>query len=338
MLPAEPGATCMTALELVDLHRGYTLRGRRIPAVDGVSLTVAAGEIVGLVGESGCGKTTLARLAACLLDPERGEVRFGGGRVSHLGEAERRGFRTGVQIVFQDPLAALNPRRCAGQLVAEPLRLNAIVPPSEIAAEVARLLAAVGLSPPLAERRPHELSGGQRQRVAIARALALRPKILICDEPVAALDVSVRAQILNLLLDLNRRSGLGILFISHDLSVVRRIAARVAVMYLGRLVELADGTTIWRRPAHPYTRLLIDSIPRGTGRRTADAGRRAVPAANGDASGPGGLESGCRFAPRCAHAVERCRAETPALRPIVGGGQAACFRVEEIRLAAEAAD
>jgi peptide/nickel transport system ATP-binding protein len=319
----------MTALELVDLHRGYTLRGRRVPAVDGVSLSVAPGEIVGLVGESGCGKTTLARLAACLLDPERGEVRFDGRRVSDLREAERRGFRAGVQIVFQDPLAALNPRRRAGQLVAEPLRLNAIVPPSEIAAEVARLLAAVGLAPALADRRPHELSGGQRQRVAIARALALRPKILICDEPVAALDVSVRAQILNLLLDLNRRHGLGILFISHDLSVVRRIAGRVAVMYLGRLVETADGATIWRHPAHPYTRLLIDSVPRGTRRRAAAGGREAA-AANGEASVPGDHEPGCRFAPRCVHAVERCRTETPALRPIESGGQAACFRVEEI--------
>jgi oligopeptide/dipeptide ABC transporter ATP-binding protein len=329
----------MTALELVDLHRGYTLRGRRVPAVDGVSLSVAPGEIVGLVGESGCGKTTLARLAACLLDPERGEVRFDGRRVSPLRETERHGFRTGVQIVFQDPLAALNPRRRARQLVAEPLRLNAIVPASEIAAEVARLLAAVGLSPALAERRPHELSGGQRQRVAIARALSLRPKILICDEPVAALDVSVRAQILNLLLDLNRRHGLGILFISHDLSVVRRIARRVAVMYLGRLVEIADGTTIWRHPAHPYTRLLIDSVPRGTRRREAPEGRRlAAAAADGEASDPGGIEPGCRFAPRCAFAIERCRSEAPALRPIEGGGQAACIRAEEIRMAGEAAD
>ena len=256
----------MTALELVDVHHGYRLRGRIVPAVEGVSLSVARGEIVGLIGESGCGKTTLARLATCLLDCDRGEVRFDGRRVSSLPERQRKGFRAGVQIVFQDPLAALNPRRRAAELIAEPLRLHDVVPGAEIEAEVTRLLAAVGLSGDLAGRRPQEMSGGQRQRVAIARAIALRPDILICDEPVASLDVSVRAQILNLLLDLNRHHGLGILFISHDLAVVRRIAQRVAVMYRGRIVEEASREAIWRQPTHPYTRLLIASVPRG-GRR-----------------------------------------------------------------------
>ena len=253
----------MSTLELLDIARIYRAQGRQVTAVDGVSLSVAPGEIVGLIGESGCGKTTLARIAACLMAPDRGTVRYAGRLVSGVPERERAGFRRGVQIVFQDPVAALNPRRRAGQLVAEPLRLHPIVPPHEIAAETARLLGAVGLSPGLAGRRPHELSGGQRQRVAIARALALRPEILICDEPVASLDVSVRAQILNLLLGLNRARGLGILFISHDLSVVRRIARRVAVMHQGRIVETGSGAEIWHAPTHPYTRTLVAAVPRG---------------------------------------------------------------------------
>jgi oligopeptide/dipeptide ABC transporter ATP-binding protein len=317
----------MTALELADVHHGYRLRGRIVPAVDGVSLSVARGEIVGLIGESGCGKTTLARLATCLLDCDRGEVRFDGRRVSGVAERQRTEFRARVQIVFQDPLAALNPRRRAAELIAEPLRLHDVVPRAEIDAEVARLLAAVGLSPDLAMRRPHELSGGQRQRVAIARAIALRPAILICDEPVASLDVSVRAQILNLLLDLNRRHGLGILFISHDLAVVRRIAQRVAVMYLGRIVEEAAREAIWRRPAHPYTRLLIASVPRG-------ARRERRPARPDDASEPppalAGVIAGCRFSPRCAHAIDRCRAQDPRLAPVAADQAAACLRLGEI--------
>ncbi len=253
----------MSALELVDITRIYRAQARQVTAVDSVSLGVAPGEIVGLIGESGCGKTTLARIAACLMEPDGGCVRYGGRVVSGVAERERTGFRRGVQIVFQDPVAALNPRRRAGQLVAEPLRLHGIVPARDIPAETARLLGDVGLSPSLAGRRPHELSGGQRQRVAIARALALRPEILICDEPVASLDVSVRAQILNLLLELNRARALGILFISHDLSVVRRIAHRVAVMYRGRIVETGSGPEIWRAPTHAYTRQLVASVPRG---------------------------------------------------------------------------
>jgi ABC-type glutathione transport system ATPase component len=253
----------MSGLELSGIARTYRTRGREVTALEGVSLVVPPGEIVGLIGESGCGKTTLARIAACLLEPDRGTVRFAGQVVSGLPERERTGFRRGVQIVFQDPVAALNPRRRAGELVAEPLRLHRIVPRSDVSGETDRLLSAVGLAPVLAGRRPHELSGGQRQRVAIARALALRPRILICDEPVASLDVSVRAQILNLLLGLKRAHGLGILFISHDLSVVRRIAQRVAVMQRGRIVETGTGGEIWRAPQHEYTRTLIASVPRG---------------------------------------------------------------------------
>ena len=260
----------MSLLELDSVSKSYRIGRRVLPAVEDVTLGIDPGEIVGLVGESGSGKSTLARLALRLLSPESGEVRFAGRNLAGMAGAELTGFRRRVQIVFQDPLAALNPRADVRRLIEEPLRLHRIVPPSEIEAEIRRLMELAGLPPAYAERRPRQISGGERQRVAVLRALACRPEILVCDEPVAALDVSVRAQILNLLLELKRSTGLGILFISHDLAVVRRIADRLAVMHRGHIVERGPSATVWQAPTHPYTQALLAAVPLGE----PGAGRR----------------------------------------------------------------
>lgn len=262
-----------SGLSLANLTCRYRLAGREVAALDDVSLAVAPGEIVGLVGESGSGKTTLARLAARLAAPTAGTVALDGGDVTKTEGRALLPFRRAVQIVFQDPLAALNPRATVARLLGDPLAVHAIVPRAERAAEIARLLASAGLPESFAERRPGDLSGGQRQRIAILRALACRPRILICDEPVASLDVSVRAQILNLLAGLRRETGLGLLFISHDLAVVRRIADRVVVLRSGRIVEEGPSARIWSAPQDDYTRALIAAVPRGE----PGARRRALP-------------------------------------------------------------
>jgi ABC-type glutathione transport system ATPase component len=260
----------MRLIELADVTKCYRV-GRQIrTAVSDVSLGVDPGEIVGLVGESGSGKSTLARLALRLLAPDSGAVLFEGRDLARGRGPELAAFRRRVQIVFQDPLAALNPRASVGRLIGEPLRLHRIVPARDVAREMRRLMEGAGLPSAYAERRPRQISGGERQRVAILRALACRPQILVCDEPVASLDVSVRAQILGLLLELRRTAGLGILFISHDLAVVRRIADRLAVMLNGRIVEEGPSERIWQEPSHPYTRTLLAAVPRGE----PGAGRR----------------------------------------------------------------
>lgn len=285
-------------------------------AVADVSFSIARGRTLGLVGESGSGKTTVGRMAVGLLAPTSGEVRVDG---EPLGPVHRRA----VQMVFQDPYASLNPRWSVGAIVGEPLQLQPAVPPDERRARVAALLAAVGLSADDAARHPHQFSGGQRQRISIARALATDPGFLVCDEPTSALDVSVQAQVLNLLKELQQRRGVGYLFISHNLAVVRHMSDDVGVMYAGRIVELAPAATLFSAPRHPYTRLLLDAVP---GRRRHDAD--APPAGGAD---PRDIGTGCAFAPRCPWVNERCRAERPLLELHPDGAQVACHAVAEGR-------
>jgi len=284
-----------------------------------VSLSVRPGETLALVGESGCGKSTLGRLVMRLLEPTEGRVLLGGTDVTELSENAMRPHRRDVQLIFQDPFASLNPRMTVGQILAEPLMLHAVVPAAERPARVAALLAQVGLRPDQAARYPHEFSGGQRQRIVIARALAVEPKVIVCDEPVSALDVSIRAQILNLLKELQTRLDLAYIFISHDLSVVRHIADRVAVMYLGRIVEIGSATQIFHDPRHPYTRALLSAIPVAS--PTARRDRRLL---EGDVPSPLTPPPGCHLHTRCPHAGAICSVERPPLDEDGTGHGAAC--------------
>ena len=300
----------MNLLELRDLRKLFPVRdalGRRrgaVRAVDGVSLSVAQGEVLAIVGESGCGKSTLGRLALRLIEPDEGQVRFAGEDLRALSPAALRARRRDMQLIFQDPFASLDPRMTVEAAIAEPLRLHGVVPRGQESAKVAEWLERVGLRADHAGRWPHEFSGGQRQRIAIARALASGPKLVIGDEPVSALDVSIQAQVVNLLQDLIRDLGLTFVLISHDLAVVRHIADRVAVMYLGRIVELGETEQVFARPRHPYTRALLAAVP--------GQGAKAPPLA-GDVPSPMSPPSGCRFHTRCAHAVARCREVDPML-------------------------
>ena len=319
-------------LELAGLAKSYRTGRRAVQALRGVSLGIGPGDVVGLVGESGSGKSTLARLALRLLPPDAGAVRFEGDDIVGLHGAALISFRRRVQIVFQDPSAALNPRASVRRLIGEPLRLHRIVPAAEIDAEIDRLMALGALPAAFARRRPRELSGGERQRVAILRALASRPEILICDEPVASLDVSVRAQILNLLLRLKHDARLGILFISHDLAVVRRIADRVAVMYRGRIVEEGPSEEIWQAPAHPYTRALLAALPRGE--PGAARRRRRSPSPAGTLAAPDAAP-GCAYRSSCPYAIPACAATDPELEPLAGDSRhrrVACLRRDELNV------
>ncbi len=314
----------MTVLAARAIHRTFASGDKLVRAVDGVDLAVATGEILGLVGESGCGKTTLSRIIAGLDRPTSGDVMLDDQPFLGADGAVERGLRHRVQLVFQDPHASFDPRRTVGRSVGLPLRAGGMGR-GATRTRVAELLESVGLDPALAERHPHTLSGGQLQRAAIARALAPRPDILVCDEPVASMDVSVRAQILNLLLDLRRERGIGILFVSHDLGVVRRIADRVAVMYLGRVVETGGSEAVWRLPRHPYTRSLAASIP--TGSTTWRGGLGAV-RLEGEPPSAVDVPPGCRFHPRCPIAIERCRVDDPVLRSFPPDVQVACHLAE----------
>ena len=318
----------MTALlEVHDLARHYPVRvpggawGKKasLKAVDGVSFQLEKGKTLGLVGESGCGKSTMAKLVLGLSAPTRGGVRFDGAPVSSRRDSAWRALRRRMQMVYQDPLGALDRRLPVLTQVTEPLVVFRQGAPAEQLGRARELMTAVGLTPHLFDRYPHELSGGQRQRVVLARALILSPSLLVCDEPISALDVSIQAQVINLLRDMQERFGLAYLFISHDLKAVRQMSDEVAVMYLGRIVEQGEPAALFRRPAHPYTQALISAIPSPWRR---DAGQRIV--LQGDPPNPVDVPAGCAFHPRCASAMAVCRVHQPPLVAVGDGRRAAC--------------
>ncbi|MEY9168598.1 peptide/nickel transport system ATP-binding protein [Sinorhizobium fredii] len=308
-------------VRIYEVRRGLFGRPSPIRAVDGISLAVMPGETLGIVGESGSGKSTLGRMLLGIDPAQTGAVNFEGRPVPQYGTAEWRALRAKMQLIYQDPLAALDRRLTIATQIGEPLEIHRIIPKEHRPARVAELMAAVGLRPDQAGRFPHELSGGQRQRAVIARALASRPKLLVCDEPVSALDVSIQAQVVNMLRDLQEQKGIAMVFISHDLKVVRNIADRVAVMYLGRIVEEASSDVIFHSPQHPYTRALVSSVP-VPGKLLE--GRVIL---QGEPPNPADRPSGCAFHPRCALARDICRTSVPPLRRIGSGRTAACHVV-----------
>jgi peptide/nickel transport system ATP-binding protein len=299
-------------LEVNGLVKYFPVRGGKVRAVDGMSLSVGPGETVGLVGESGCGKTTLGRMLVGLIEPTAGSITFEGRDITRRRSKKDR---QDIQIIFQDPYSSLNPRHTVGDIVAMPMVVNGVNPPGGIKRRVQALLELVGLNPEHYNRFPHEFSGGQRQRIGVARALALRPKLIVADEPVSALDVSIQAQVVNLLRELQREMGLAFVFIAHDLSIVRHFCSRVGVMYLGKLVEFGTREQIYGAPAHPYTRALLSAVPGSAGRIRLE----------GDVPTPLNPPSGCRFRTRCWKAQDVCAQE----EPVLSAGNVACHFPEQ---------
>ncbi len=331
---ANPAGQSGTILELIDVkthfpvHQGFVFRRRAgtVKAVDGVSLKIRRGEVLGLVGESGCGKSTLARTIIQLIPPTSGQIILEGRDLAALDSETMRRQRTDIQMIFQDPYASLNPRMTVFDTLAEPMLAHKRATSASVTRQVAALMERVGLAPRFMRKYPHEFSGGQRQRIAVARALALEPRLVIADEPVSALDVSIQAQILNLLARLVREMNLSMIFIAHDLSVVKHISDRIAVMYLGRIVELGTAAQVIEDPRHPYTQALISAIPTPDPERERSRRRIVLP---GDPPSPLDPPAGCAFHPRCPHAVERCKQVVPPLDPLPDGRVCACIRIGE---------
>ncbi len=325
-------------LEILDLkthfpvEKGVFFRRREgvVKAVDGVTLSLRQGEVLGLVGESGCGKSTFGRTVLQLIPPTHGRVLLEGREISALAGRELRAARKDFQMIFQDPYASLNPRMTVYSALAEAVRAHRRLPGSEVQARVSSLLQKVGLSPAHARKYPHEFSGGQRQRIAIARALAVEPKLIVADEPVSALDVSIQGQIINLLESLLKEMHLTLIFISHDLSVVKHISDRIAVMYLGRVVEIGPASDVFAHPLHPYTRALASAIPIPDPDRESRRQRMILP---GDPPSPMNPPSGCPFHPRCPFAIPACAQQIPAFEGFGGSQVAACIRVKELNAA-----
>jgi oligopeptide/dipeptide ABC transporter ATP-binding protein len=321
-----PEAASVPVLEVDGLKKHFPVRKgllRRtvghVYAVDDVSFTIKSGETLGLVGESGCGKTTVGRTILRLIEPTAGGLRLEGRDITRLGKAELRPFRQQMQIIFQDPFSSLNPRMRAGDIVGEPLKIHGSFSKTARREQVAQLFDRVGLRRAQMDNYPHQFSGGQRQRIGVARALALNPKLIICDEPVSALDVSIQAQVINLLMDLQRDMQLSYLFISHNLAVVEHISHRIAVMYLGRIVEYTDKTTLFTKPLHPYTEALLAAVP-----VPDPAIKRVKRVVQGDVPSPLKPPSGCHFHTRCPYVMARCKSEPPVLREVEPGHQVAC--------------
>ena len=327
-----------TLLEVKDLRKYFPIRRGilqrtigYVKAVDGISFNLQRGDTLGLVGESGCGKTTASRCLLKLITPTNGTFKYGDEQVdlAELSNKEIRPFRRRIQMIFQDPQSSLNPRKTVADIVGEPLRVNRTVTRNELKDRIAELLESVGLTPQDMQRYPHAFSGGQRQRIGIARALALNPELIVADEPVSALDVSVQAQILNLLVELREKFQLSYIFIAHDLSVVEHISDHVAVMYLGRIVEMSDAETLYKSPKHPYTEALISAVPLPNPKiqRT-----RQLIDIKGDVPDPSQPPAGCHFHPRCQYATDICKQESPELREISTGVKVACHLSEELEL------
>lgn len=297
-----------------------------VKAVDGIDFEVRRGETLGVVGESGCGKSTMGRLITRLLEPSGGKVEFDGTDITHLSTGGMRPFRRDIQMIFQDPYGSLNPRHTIGSIVSAPFRLQGVEPEGGVKKEVQGLLERVGLSPEHYNRYPHEFSGGQRQRIGIARALALKPRLVVADEPVSALDVSIQAQVVNLLDDLQEELGLTYVIIAHDLSVIRHVSDRIAVMYLGKIVELADRTSLYEAPMHPYTKALMSAVPVPDPRRRGAKSERIL--LKGDVPSPIAPPSGCRFHTRCWKATQVCTVQEPPLLELAPGRRVACHHPE----------